>query len=190
MQLNSSLENLSFKRGWSQSPKSHRNRSILPAVDAVVEQNSPFHGTTERGSSLDEQVVMKEQFCKDTIKLATPRTESSLTNDGNKKEKKTLFVCPFNCGDEPKTWAFLKYHIQLQHSGRSPTGEISGSDENTIRPLLCPFECGVEPFKTQNDQREHLMKEHSCTDNLKQLTPTTESKCALLMNLGSAEMHI
>ena len=71
--------------------------------------------------------------------------------------------------------ASLKYHIQLQHSERIPTREISGSDENTIMPLLCPFECGVEPFKTQNDQREHLMKEHSCTDNLKQLTPTVQS---------------
>ena len=29
---------------------------------------------------------------------------------------------------------------------------------------MCPFECGVEPFKTQTDQRQHLMKEHSCTD--------------------------
>ena len=62
-------------------------------------------------SSLDEQVMIKEQFCTDTIKLATPRTETS-----------------------------------------------------TITPLLCPFECGVEPFKTQTDQRQHLIKEHSCTD--------------------------
>ena len=131
--------------------------------------------------------MMKEQFCTDTIKLATPRTESSSTNDGNRKEKMTLLVCPFNCGDEPKTWASLKYHIQLQHSGRSPTGEISGSDENTIRPLLCPFECGVESFKTQNDQREHLMKEHSCTDNLKQLTPTTESSST---NDGNRKGHV
>ena len=66
-----------------------------------------------------------------------------------KKEKMTLFVCPFKCGDEPKTLASLKYHIQLQHSERIPTREISGSDENTVTPLLCPFECGVEPFKTQ-----------------------------------------
>ena len=33
-------------------------------------------------------------------------------------------------------------------------------------PLLCPFECGVV-FKTQTDQRQHLMKEHSCTDREK-----------------------
>ena len=82
-----------------------------------MEQNSPIYGPTESfaplatSSSLDEQVVIKEQFCTDTIKLATPRTETS-----------------------------------------------------TIMPLLCPFECGVEPFKTQTDQRQHLMKEHSCTD--------------------------
>ena len=146
MLLNCSQDNSSLKRGWSQSPESHKNRSISHAVDADAEQNSPFHCTTERfaplatSSSLDEQVVMKEQFCTDTIKLATPRTGSSSTNDGNKKEKMTPFVCPFICGDEQKTWASLKYHIQLQHSGRSPTGETSGSDENTIRPLLCPFE--------------------------------------------------
>ena len=94
---------------------------------------------------------------------------------------------PFNCWDEQKTLASLKYYIYLQHSGRSPTGEISGSDENIIRPLLFPFECGVEPFKTQNDQREHLMKEHSCTDNFKQLTPTTESSSA---NYGNRKGHV
>ena len=35
--------------------------------------------------------------------------------------------------------------------------------------LLCPFECGADPFKTQTDQKHHLMKKHACTD--KQLTP-------------------
>ena len=35
--------------------------------------------------------------------------------------------------------------------------------------LLCPFECGADPFKTQTDQKYHLMKKHTCTD--KQLTP-------------------
>ena len=34
--------------------------------------------------------------------------------------------------------------------------------------LLCPFECGTYPFKTQSDQKHHLMKKHVCTD--KQLT--------------------
>ena len=34
--------------------------------------------------------------------------------------------------------------------------------------LLCPFECGAHPFKTQSDQKHHLMKKHACTD--KQLT--------------------
>ena len=34
--------------------------------------------------------------------------------------------------------------------------------------LLCPFECGADPFKTQTDQKHHLMKKHPCTD--KQLT--------------------
>ena len=83
--------------------------------------------------------------------------------------------------------ASLKYHIQLQHSEIIPTGGISGSDENTIMPLLCPFECGVEPFKTQNDQREHLMKEHSCTDNLKQLTPTAQISST---NDGNRKGHV
>ena len=76
-----------------------------------MEQNSPFYGPSEQ---VGEQVVIKEQFCIDTIKLATPRTETS-----------------------------------------------------TIMPLLCSFECGVEPFKTQTDQRQHLIKEHSCTDKYK-----------------------
>ena len=123
MQLNSSLENSSFNRGRSRSPESRRNiTSISPAADIDVEQNSPFHGTTESfaplatSSSLDKQVVIKEQFCTDTIKLATPRTEISSTYGGNKKEKMTLFVCPFKCGDQPKTLASIKYHIQLQHS--------------------------------------------------------------------------
>ena len=57
--------------------------------------------------------MIKEQFCTDTVKLATCRTETS-----------------------------------------------------TVTPLLCPFECGVV-FKTQTDQRQHLMKEHSCTDKEK-----------------------
>ena len=71
-----------------------------------MEQNSPFYEMNvnfdplARSSSLDEQ-VSKEQICMDSIELATPRTEtSSNTFDGNKKEKMTPFVCPFNCGDE------------------------------------------------------------------------------------------
>ena len=138
-------------------------------------------------AQLRETGLCKEQFCTDTIKLATARTETSSTYGGNKKEKKTLFVCPFKCGDEPKTLASLKYHFQLQHSERIPTGEISGSDENTIMPLVCPFECGVGPFKTQNDQREHLMKEHSCTNNLKLLTPTAQSSST---NDGNRKGHV
>ena len=39
-------------------------------------------------------------------------------------------------------------------------------ETSTGMPLLCPFECGVV-FKTQTDQRQHLMKEHSCTDKEK-----------------------
>ena len=117
MQQNSSLENSLFNRCRSRSPKSRRNiTSISPAVDNDVEQNSPIYGPRESfislatGFSLDESVVIKEQFCTDTIKLATPITETS-----------------------------------------------------TITPLLCPFECGVV-FKMQTDQRQHLMKQHSCTD--------------------------
>ena len=114
-----------------------------------MEQDSPFHGTSfapiATSSSLDEQVLMKEQFCTDTIKFATHKTETASTNDGNKKEKMTLFVCSLNCDNEQRTLPSLKYHIQFQHSDTSPAGEISGSDENTMRP----FECGVEPFKTK-----------------------------------------
>ena len=84
-----------------------------------MEHNCPIYGPTEcfaplaTSSSLDEQVLIKEQLCTDTVKLATCRTETS-----------------------------------------------------TVTPLLCPFECGVV-FKTQTDQRQHLMKEHSCTDKEK-----------------------
>ena len=60
--------------------------------------------------------------------------------------------------------ASLKYHIQLQHSDRILTRQISGSKESTDIQLLCPFECGADPFKTQSDQKHHLMKKHACTD--------------------------
>ena len=83
VQPNSSFQN-SFSRGRSQSPESHRNiTSLLTALDIDAEHNSPIYGPTESfaslatGSSLDEQVVIKEQFCTDTVKLATCRTETS-----------------------------------------------------------------------------------------------------------------
>ena len=132
-----------------------------------MEQNSPFYGTNVNfdplvtSSSLDEQ-VLKEQIRMDSIELATPRTEtSSSTFDGNKKEKMVPFVCPVNCGDEEQSLASLKYHIQLQHSEKILTRKISGSDESTDMQLLCPFECGADPFKTQTDQKRHLMKKHA-----------------------------
>ena len=122
-----------------------------------MEQHSPFYGTNVNfdplatSSSLDEQ-VLKEQICMDSIELATPRTEtSSSTFDGNKKEKTALFVCPFNCGDEQRSLASLKYHIQVQHSEKILTRKISGSDESTDMQLLCPLKCGADPFKIQTD---------------------------------------
>ena len=63
----------------------------------------------------------------------------------------------------------MKYHVQVQHSEKILTRKISGSEESTDMQLLCPFECGADPFKTQSDQKHHLMKKHACTD--KQLTP-------------------
>ena len=132
-ELNSSLDSLSFKRGGSQSPESHKNNKyISPPEDACVEQSSESFTPLATSSSLEQL----EQ-------ILTSRTESSskkhsTTKDGrNQKEKMTLFVCLFNCGDKPKTLASLKYNIQLQQSGRSPKGEISASDENNIVPLLC-----------------------------------------------------
>ena len=75
MQPNSSFEN-SFSRGRSQSPESHRNiTSLLTALDIDAEHNSPIYGPTESfaplatSSSLDEQVLIKEQLCTDTVKL-------------------------------------------------------------------------------------------------------------------------
>ena len=119
MQPNSSFKN-SFSRGRSQSPESCRNiTSSLTALDIDAEPNCPIYGPTESfvplatSSSLDEQVLIKEQFWTDTVKLATHKTETS-----------------------------------------------------TVMPLLCPFECGVV-FKTQTDRRQHLEKEHSCTDKEK-----------------------
>ena len=101
MQLNSLLENSSFNRGGSRSLESHRNiTSISPAVDIDAEQNSPFYGTTESfaplatSSSLDAQAVIKEQFCTDTIELATPRTETSSTYGGNKKGENDTVCLP------------------------------------------------------------------------------------------------
>ena len=83
VQPNSSFEN-SFSRGRSQSLESCRNiTSLLTALDIDEEHNSPIYGPTESfaplaiSSSLDEQVVIKEQFCTNTVKLATHRTETS-----------------------------------------------------------------------------------------------------------------
>ena len=77
VQPNSSFKN-SFSRGRSRSPESRRNiTSLLTALDIDAEHNSPFYWPTESfaplatSSSLDEQVVIKEQFCTDTVKLAT-----------------------------------------------------------------------------------------------------------------------
>ena len=193
MQLSSSQENSSFNGCNSRSSEICRNiGSTSHRVDISVEQNSPFYGTNVNfdplvtSSSLDEQ-VLKEQICMDSIELATPRTEtSSSTFDGNKKDKMAPFVCPFNCGDEQQSLASLKYHIQLQHSKKILTRKISGSDESTDMQLLCPFECGADPFKTQSDQKHHLMKKHTCTD--KQLTPAaTQSSSSKDPNYDSLE---
>ena len=52
--------------------------------------------------------------------------------------------------------------------------------------LLCPFQCGADPFKTQIDQKHHLMKKHACAD--KQLTPTaTQSSSSKDSNNDSLE---
>ena len=172
-ELNSSLDTLSFKRGGSQSPESHKNNKFIsPPEDAGVEQSSESFTPLATSSSLEQL----EQFL--TTRTESSSKKHSTTKDGrNQKEKMMLFVCPFNCGDEPKTLASLKCHVQLQHSGRSPKGEISASDENNIVLLLCPFECGVESFKTQKDQREHLMKEHSCTDSLTNCRKFVYKRC-------------
>ena len=145
MQLSSLQENSSFNGGNSRSLEIHRNiGSTSPRVDISVEQNSPFYGINVNfdllvtSSSLDEQ-LLKEQICMDSIEL-----------------------------DEQRSLASLKYHIQVKHSEKILTRKISGSEESTDMQLLCPFECGADPFKTQSDQKHHLMKKHACTD--KQLT--------------------
>ena len=107
VQPNSSFEN-SFSRGRSRSLESCRNvTSLLTALDIDAEHNSPIYGPTESfaplatSSSLDEQVVIKEQFCTDTMKLATCRTETSTV---------TPLLCPFECG------VVFKTHLMKEHS--------------------------------------------------------------------------
>ena len=127
------------------------------------QENSSFNGGNSRSLEIHRNIG--------STSPQVDRTETSLgTFDGNKKEKMALLVVPCNCGDEQQSFASLKYHIQLQHSEKIVTRKISGSDESTDMQLLCPFECGTDPFKTQTDQKHHLMKKHACTD--KQLTPT------------------
>ena len=99
-----------------------------------------------------------------------------------------MYGCPFNCDDEHRTLTSLKYHIKLQHSKSSPAGEISESDENNMRQLYCPFECGVEPLKTKDELREHFVKGHSCIDTSIQLPSPTESSSAnYVPHLGITE---
>lgn len=162
-QKNSSI-NTHKSRSRSRSPESLRiNRCPSPefVVRDSVEQNYPLHdtslGTIATSSSVDEQ-VLKENFCTDSL-----------------GENSTLLSCPFECGSEERSLSDLKHHIQLNHAEKSSKGETPHSDSNTTsRNLLCPFECTVEPFKTKNDQKEHLVKAHSCTD-MKQSTPVTGS---------------
>ena len=63
--------------------------------------------------------------------------------------------------------------IEISHSGttlrENPYQKNFRKQESTDMQLLCPFECGADPFKTQSDQKHHLMKKHACTD--KQLAP-------------------
>ena len=120
------------------------------------QENSSFNGGNLRSSEIHRN-----------IGSTSPQVDISVQN-GNKKEKTALLVCPFNCGDEQQSLASLKYHIQVQHSEKILTRKISGSNESTDMQLLCPFECGADPFKTQSDKKHHLMKKHACTD--KQLT--------------------
>ena len=97
---------------------------------------------------------MKGKFCTDT---------------DSQGEISTLSGCPFECDDEQRSLSELKSHIQLHHAEKNPAGETPRSSSNTTSAnLLCPFECTDKPFETKNDQKEHLIKVHSCT-------PTTEN---------------
>ena len=97
---------------------------------------------------------MKGKFCTDT---------------DSQGEISTLSGCPFECDDEQRSLSELKSHYQLHHAEKNPAGETPRSSSNTTSAnLLCPFECTGKPFETKNDQKEHLIKEHSCT-------PTTEN---------------
>ena len=119
MQLNStqekSLFNTASVRGRSRSPESCRNiTSLLTALDIDAEHNSPIYGPTESfaplatSSSLDEQVVIKEQFCTDIMKLATHRTETSTVMP---------LLCPFECGVVFKTQATFDERTLMHRQG-------------------------------------------------------------------------
>ena len=157
--LSSSLEDSSCHRR-SRSPGSIGiNTSISPDAEVgVFEQQNSLLNDTNSGpiaasSSIDEQ-VLKGKFCTDT---------------DSQGEISTLSGCPFECDDEQRNLSELKSHIQLHHAEKNPAGETPRSSSNTTSAnLLCPFECTDKPFETKNDQKEHLIKEHSCT-------PTTEN---------------
>ena len=61
--------------------------------------------------------------------------------------------------------ASLKYHVQVKHSEKILTRKISGSEESTDMQLLCPFECGADPFKTQSDLSSSSKGENGTTQN-------------------------
>ena len=157
--LSSSLEDSSCHRR-SRSPESIGiNTSISPDAEVgVFEQQNSLLNDTNSGpiaasSSIDEQ-VLKGKFCTDT---------------DSQGEISTLLGCPFECDDEQRSLSELKSHIQLHHAEKNPAGKTPRSSSNTTSAnLLCPFECTDKPFETKNDQKEHLIKEHSCT-------PTSEN---------------
>ena len=92
-----------------------------------------------------------------------------------------------NTGIQPK----ISPHVRVNSSQNSSLEilasrfTISGSKERTDMQLMCPFECGAHPFKTQSDQKHHLMKKHACTD--KQLTLAAAQSCSSKGENGTAQ---
>ena len=167
MQPNSSFEN-SFSRDRSRSSESHRNiTSLLTALDIDAEHNSPIYGPTESfaplatSSSLDEQVVIKEQFCTDTVKLATRRTETSTVMP---------LLCPFECGVVFKTQTDHRQHLMKEHSCTAKEkndffDEKEAEEKNNIRKTYFSNTQGLTLYKFTKLLRKNNLHEVSVCRN-------------------------
>ena len=126
-----------------------------------MEHNSPIYGPTESFvplatiSSLDEQVVIKEQFCTDTVKLATCRTETSTVMP---------LLCPFECGVDQ--WQHLiKEHSCTDKEKNDFFDEREAEEKNNIRKTYLSNTQGLTLYKLRKLLRENNLHEVSVHGN-------------------------